>query len=126
MPRPSNQDLSVEKTLQFPALSKLLKTASSSRFRRQRCQRPQRLLKVLHSHDRKVFRIASRLKSVVPGRNEEDVHTRFACAERFLLHSADRTDRAVESELAGRGDCLPVGDVAAELLQDVEREGEAR
>src|SRR5438874_7035296 len=40
----------------------------------QRCQRPQRLWKVLHRDDAEPIGIAPRLPRVVAGRHEEDVH----------------------------------------------------
>ena len=48
-----------------------------------------------------------------------------ARADRFLLDPADRADRAVGEDLAGRGDLVAVDDVAAELLHHLEREREA-
>ena len=61
---------------------------------------------------------------VVPSRHEENIHTRIARADRLLLDSADRADRAVGEDLAGRRDLVAVVDVASELLHHVERERE--
>ncbi len=57
-------------------------------------------------------------------RDEEDIHTRLARADRLLLDPADRADLAVEEDLAGRRDLVPAVDVPSELLEHVEREGE--
>src|ERR1044072_9845247 len=71
-------------------------------FSGQRCQRPQRLWKVLHRDDLEPVRIAPSLLGILPGRNEEDVHTCFANTERLLLHAADRTHRPAAPALPGR------------------------
>src|SRR5215218_8021065 len=94
-------------------------------FSRQRCQRSQRLWKVLHRDDPQPVRVAPRLTRVRTGRHQEDVHTRAANAERLLLHAADRAHCAVRTELPGGRDLVAVGDVAPELLEEVEREREA-
>ena len=58
--------------------------------------------------------------------NEEDIGARVARADGFLLDPADLVHRPVEGELAGRDDPFAVVDVGrAELVDDVEREGEA-
>ena len=103
----------MEKTLQFPAVSGAPKTACSSGFRAEGCQRAQRLWKVFHRDDAEPVRVPSCLPRVVPGRHKEGVHTRPASAERLLLHAADREHLAVEGELSRRRDLVSVGDVAA-------------
>src|SRR5438067_13674204 len=50
---------------------------------------------------------------------------RLACSDRLLLDPTDRADFPVWEDLAGRRDLVPVDDVPAQLLEDVEREGEA-
>src|SRR5919204_5142786 len=89
-----------------------------------RCQGPQRLWKVFHSDDPEPVGITPRLCGVIPGRDEEDVHTCPAGAERLLLHAADLSHRAVRCERAGGCDLPPVGDITAGFLEDVERERE--
>ena len=91
---------------------------------RQGCQCLQRLLKTLHRDDAQPVRVLAGLARVLPRRDEEGIHTRLARADRLLLDAADRADPAVEEDLAGRGDLVAAVDVAAELLQHVEREGE--
>src|SRR5207245_4590463 len=51
-------------------------------------------------------------------------HTGCARTDRLLLDAADRADRAVRTDLAGRGDLVAVDDVTAHLLEHLEREGE--
>src|ERR1044072_2507663 len=95
-------------------------------FSGQRCQRPQRLWKVLHRDDLEPVRIAPSLLGILPGRNEEDVHTCFATPARLSLRAAARRDRPVEPELTGRRDLVAVSDVPPELLEDVRRDPGAR
>src|SRR3954451_12319409 len=64
---------------------------------------------------------------VVPiGRDEERVDMRLTGADRLLLDAADLGHRSVELDLARGRDLEPVVDVAAALLEDLEREGEPR
>src|SRR6187549_1066848 len=91
-----------------------------------RCQLPQRLLKTFNRDDRQALRIGPCVPRVLAGRDEEQIHIRAACSDGLLLHAADRDHRAVEGERARRRDPTTMGDVAAELSCDLEREGEAR
>src|SRR5438105_6570843 len=121
-----------------PAACKCLSTQKTRSFRAfpaaeicgflpllgQGCQRLQRLLKTLHRDDAQPLRVLPRVARVLPRRDEEGIHTRGARTDRLLLDAADRVHGAVRPDLAGRRDPVPVVDVAAELLEDLEREGE--
>src|SRR5207253_4133013 len=65
-----------------------------------------------------------RLGGVIPSRDEEYADAGAPDPDRLLLDAADRRDGAVELDLARRRDAPPVIDVAAELLEHVERERE--
>src|SRR6266545_7423975 len=72
------------------------------------------------------MRVALGLLRVVPiDRHEEGVDMGLAGPDRLLLDAADPRHRSVELDLAGRGDLQPVVDVAAALLEDLERKREA-
>src|SRR5205814_9010682 len=73
-------------------------------------QGAQRLWKRLHRDDAEPVRVLPRNPVIVPSRDEEGVHTSFACADRFLLDTADRPDRAVGADLTGRRDLVAVDD----------------
>ena len=60
-----------------------------------------------------------------PQPDEEDVGLRLPDPDRLLLRAADRADGAVELE-PRRGDDVTAIDIAPELLEDVQREREAR
>src|SRR2546423_11405343 len=108
----------------FARLSETGRSGGCWMLRRQRCQCVQRLWKALHRDDSKPVRILPRGACVRPRRDEEDVHTRLARADRLLLDGANRQHAAVELELARCGDLVAAVDVVPELLRQVEREGE--
>src|SRR5919201_2593991 len=88
-------------------------------------QRAQRLLKSLHRDDTDRPRVLPRDSEVVPARHKEHVHMRVARADRFLLGGADLADAAVRSDRSRGRDLVAVVDVAATLLEDLQREGQA-
>src|SRR5439155_10589290 len=90
-----------------------------------RCQGLQRLLKVLHRDDSKAVGVPPCLGRVVPSRHEENPDPGLANSDRLLLDPANRLDGAVELDPPRSRDPVAVVDVAAELLEQVEREGEA-
>src|SRR5215468_4503875 len=92
--------------------------------RRQGCEISQRLTEVADGEDLYAAGVAARGRGVVPGRREHDVHVAVVGRDRLLLHAADRKDRAVERDLACRHHLVAAVDVLAELLHDIEREGE--
>ena len=59
------------------------------------------------------MRLLAGIARVLPSRHEEGIHTRLARADRLLLDAADRADRAVQEDLARRGDLVAVDDVRA-------------
>src|SRR5438034_463610 len=69
--------------------------------------------------------IAACFLRVFPSRNEEDVRSGTSGADRLLLEAPDGDDRAVEAHLSARDHLVAAVDVVAELLGDVQGEGEA-
>ena len=63
---------------------------------------------------------------VVPSGDEEDVRAGTARPDHLLLDAADRDHIAVQLDRSGGRDLEPAIDVAAQLLDDVERECEPR
>ena len=86
------------------------------------CQPLQRLSKTLHRHDPHAVCIAARLACVVPSRDDEDLRACAPSADHLLVDAAHREHRAVERERTGDGDLTAVVDVAAEVLEEGERE----
>ena len=58
--------------------------------------------------------------------HDEEVGAGLPGADRLLLDAADRLDAAVEPELAGHDDAPALVDLRPELVDDVERERQAR
>ena len=122
--RPRPQGSAAPKKPQFPGLLNLPKTArnyvrgGSVARARNACR------KLSTGMIRSPCAYLSRLlrRSPQPARGRRP-HPR-ARADRLLLHAADRPDGAVRVDRAGRGDPVAVVDVAAELLHQIEREGE--
>ena len=112
--------------MQFPEDSAAEKSAANYCFLFERCQCSQRLSKILHRDDRQIPCMPPCLGCVLPSRDEEDVRAGAPGADHLLLHAADREHVAVELDLARRRHLEPAVDVAAQLLDDVEREREPR
>src|ERR1700741_4151780 len=78
----------------------------------------------MHSQDPQTSRISARFDRVIPSRDDEDVDVRAPGTDRLLPDRADRLDRSVEAELSRGRDPVAAVDVMAELLVEVESEGE--
>ena len=87
----------------------------------------QRLLKILHRNDPKAVRVALRIAGIVPiGRNQEDVDVSPTRPDRLLLDAADPRHPSIKLEHAGGRHLVAVVDIAPALLEELERERQAR
>src|SRR5438093_266131 len=78
----------------------------------------------MHRHDTDPVSVVLRLGCVFPSRDEKDVDSRAANADRLLFDAADGGHAPVELQLSGGCDAPTVVDVLAELLEHVERKRE--
>ena len=118
------QGLATQKTRSFRPFD-WPKICAFLRLLGQSCQSVQRLLKTLHRDDPQAVRVLPRIGGVLPAGTRKASTPASRAPIVFCLMPPIGPTRPFEEDLAGRRDLVAAVDVAAELLQDVEREREA-